>query len=101
MSGAAFAEVWFPASSWQLTTVCNSSSRGSDALFWPLWALGAHIFIQAKYDTHKIIIEKKEKNVGIGLNLFWGRSLPSGVALAVVCLSSGSPFLSVLVLLSK
>jgi hypothetical protein len=29
----------FPALTWQLTAICNSSSRDSDALFWPLWAL--------------------------------------------------------------
>jgi hypothetical protein len=36
---------WFPDSPCQLTTICDSSSRGSDALFWPLRALyiwGAH-----------------------------------------------------------
>lgn len=28
-----------PALTWQLTTVFNSSFRGSSSLFWPLWAL--------------------------------------------------------------
>ena len=32
----------FPAPTWQCTTICNSSSRGSGALFWPPWALQAH-----------------------------------------------------------
>jgi hypothetical protein len=27
----------------QLTTAYNSSSRGSNALFWPLWALYPHV----------------------------------------------------------
>ena len=31
--------VCFLAPVWQLRTICNSGSRGSDALFWPLWAL--------------------------------------------------------------
>ena len=41
---------WIPGTSQKLTTVCNSSSRGSDALFWPPWALhtcGAQTYIQA------------------------------------------------------
>ena len=32
------AGVLFPALMWQLTTACNSSSRSSDAFFWPAWA---------------------------------------------------------------
>jgi hypothetical protein len=35
-----------------LTTICNSSSKGSDALFWSLQALhayGANIYGQAKH----------------------------------------------------
>ena len=34
--------VQFPARTWWLTDICNSSSGGSDALCWPLWALHAH-----------------------------------------------------------
>jgi hypothetical protein len=31
---------WLPAPRW-LLTICNSSFRGSDALFWPPWVLHA------------------------------------------------------------
>lgn len=31
-----------PSTQWQLTTICNSSSRGSDALFRPLQVLPVH-----------------------------------------------------------
>lgn len=34
-------QAWFPASTWQLTSVCNSNSRGFGALFWLPWALHA------------------------------------------------------------
>jgi len=33
--------VQFPASTWQLTTICNSNVRGSSALFWLPRALNA------------------------------------------------------------
>jgi hypothetical protein len=33
----------FPSSLWWLSTLCNASSRGSDALFWPPQALGTHM----------------------------------------------------------
>lgn len=29
-------QIQLPAYTWQLTTTCNSSSRGFDTLFWPL-----------------------------------------------------------------
>lgn len=35
-------QVQFPAPTWQLTTTCNSTSRGSNALFWLPHALHAH-----------------------------------------------------------
>ena len=34
--------VQFPAPTWWLTAICSSSSRRSNALFWPLWALHTH-----------------------------------------------------------
>lgn len=40
-----------PSTTWQLTTVLNSSPRGCDILFWPLWVLHAHgaqTYMQAK-----------------------------------------------------
>jgi hypothetical protein len=50
-------------STWQLTIGCNSSPRGSDALFWHLLALHAHdtlTFRQAKHIySHKIKWKKK------------------------------------------
>lgn len=60
---------WMPRTPQRLATVCNSSSGGSDALFWPPWALyicGAQTYIQAgktliniKYNKSK---RKKLKN---------------------------------------
>lgn len=44
-------KVGFPAPTRHLTTVYSSSSRGSDARFWPLWAPRTHIvwaYMQAK-----------------------------------------------------
>lgn len=29
-------QIQLPASTWQLTTICNSGSGGLDTLFWPL-----------------------------------------------------------------
>lgn len=34
--------VWFPTPTRWLTTICNSTSRGSDTVFWPSWASGMH-----------------------------------------------------------
>ena len=42
----------FPPPPWQFITVCNSSSDGSDALFWPpreLHAHGAQACMQIKH----------------------------------------------------
>jgi hypothetical protein len=39
----------FPAPTWQVTTVCNSSSKKSSALFWPPWVLHA----RGAYTTYK------------------------------------------------
>ena len=38
----------FPASSWQLTAICNSSSKGYESIFSPLW-VPACADIQARY----------------------------------------------------
>jgi hypothetical protein len=35
-----------PGHLWQLTTICNSSSKESDALFWPSQAI--HVNVQTK-----------------------------------------------------
>ena len=35
--------IHFPAPTWWLTTVCNSTSRGSSALFWTLYAPGTYM----------------------------------------------------------
>ena len=52
-------QVQIPAHTWRLTTICNSSPRASDALFWLLGALhtwGVLTCMQAKHlYTHKII----------------------------------------------
>jgi hypothetical protein len=42
---------------WQLTTACNSSSRGYNTLFQPLWAPSAYMVLkhmQGNTHTHKI-----------------------------------------------
>jgi hypothetical protein len=44
---AALAEDRVSVSTWQLRTICNSSSRGSDALFWPPQAHNRSIDIYA------------------------------------------------------
>jgi hypothetical protein len=51
-----------------LTTACNSSSRGFDALFWPLRALTPYILIQ---DTHKFVKINKnfKENEGLRIQL--------------------------------
>lgn len=46
---------------WQLRNICNSRSRGFEALFWPQWALGIHVVYRRSTHTHKII--KKCKNI--------------------------------------
>lgn len=35
-------EVQFPATTWQITNISNSSSRRSNTTFWSLWAPGMH-----------------------------------------------------------
>jgi hypothetical protein len=34
--------VWFLTPTWWLTTLCNTSSRRYNMLFWPLWTLYTH-----------------------------------------------------------
>jgi hypothetical protein len=47
--------VWFQWPTWWLTTIRNTDSRGSDALFWPPWAPGRHIKHTGKRNhTHEI-----------------------------------------------
>lgn len=47
--------VQFPAPTWQLTTICYSSSKGSDNLFWSLWAPDMQVVNRhkSKQKTHK------------------------------------------------
>jgi hypothetical protein len=52
-------QVSFSAPVWWLANICNSSSRGSDALFWTLGALhshGAQTYMKAL--AHKIRMKK-------------------------------------------
>jgi hypothetical protein len=53
----------FLAPRWQLRTICNSNSRGSDALFWPPWVPQVHMLHRAacrqNTQTHKIKIKEK------------------------------------------
>lgn len=56
--------VWFPAPTWWLSTVCNSSSAQGDDLFSPPWTLhacGAQANMQVNTHTHKININKSLK----------------------------------------
>ena len=53
----AFSEnwVWFPAPTWQLRSIFNSRSKGSDCLLCPPWspyAHGAHRYWQANTRRH-------------------------------------------------
>ena len=42
--------VQFPALTWQLTTICVSSAKEQDAIFWPPWYIhGEQAFIQTKH----------------------------------------------------
>lgn len=36
------AQIWFPAPTWQLKTVCNSRFRSYDTLFWVLLTVDIH-----------------------------------------------------------
>jgi hypothetical protein len=49
-------QVQFPASTWQLTNICNSSSRESEAYFWPPKVLcinAVQIRMKANNNIHK------------------------------------------------
>lgn len=53
----------FSAPMQQLTTVCNCSSRRSNALFWPLWTpewMWSNMHVQANIYIHKIKINLQE-----------------------------------------
>lgn len=52
-----------PSTYWQLTTVCNSSSRGLDPVFWPPWALrtcGVQLYYQAKHLQYTQFLKMKK-----------------------------------------
>ena len=56
----------------RLSAICNYSSRGSNTLFWPLWAL--HTYVVQRYtcrhNTHHIHIKiVKLKNIDNGLQI--------------------------------
>lgn len=57
--------VWFLEHTMQLTTVHNSSSKRSDALFWPLWARGTHMVPgytpRQNTHTHKFSLKQNKK----------------------------------------
>jgi hypothetical protein len=61
------AQTWvpFPVPPWQLTAFCNSSSRGSNNLFWNLGALGqshvSNIEMQMNIHIYKLKIHKSLK----------------------------------------
>lgn len=58
-------EVGFPAFTWWLIIISNSSSRGPDTLFRPLQAPGTHVIHIYKHrqNTHKIKNSKKRKKL--------------------------------------
>ena len=63
---AVLTEDWilFLGSKWQLTTICDSSSKASSALFCPLQVLhphGTQTYMQANTSTHKIKMNKCSK----------------------------------------
>jgi hypothetical protein len=48
----------FPEPTWQLMTICNANSRGSNALFWSLWAPGMNVVqtdMQTNADTYSVL----------------------------------------------
>ena len=47
--------IQFSAPTWWFTTNCNSSSRESYVLFWPLWTSGTHIMHRHVYKIYKIL----------------------------------------------
>lgn len=53
-------QVWFLAPTWCFTTVCNSSFRASDFLFWPPWTPWVQTHMQATHHTHTIQKNKVE-----------------------------------------
>lgn len=75
------------APTWQLTTVCSLSSRGSDAFFWisdTRHACGIHICLQPRTHTHKSKILRKQNKTKLSspfsktvVGLPWGLWLPS------------------------
>lgn len=46
---------------WWLTTICHSGSRGSDILFWPLWAPGMHVVHRLQIDKTPMYIKNLAK----------------------------------------
>lgn len=44
---------------WQLATLCNSSSRGADAYFWPLQVPGTHVVRHACIPTNEHVYKIK------------------------------------------
>ena len=53
LSKFGWGKIQYPAPTWQLTTICNSRSRGSDAFFWPPRVPGTDMY------AGKILIHKK------------------------------------------
>lgn len=45
-------QVCFPTSTWGLTAVYDSNTRGSDVRFWPLWAPGLHVALKYTWRKH-------------------------------------------------
>lgn len=68
-------KVWFPAPRWWLTAVCNSSSRGTYAHFWPLQIPGtdaAHRHMCRKNTIHKDKIQLKHGHFYLDiLSIMW------------------------------
>ena len=60
-------QIPFPKPTQQHTTTCNSGSRGSDTLFWRLWAPGTHIAAHRDKTFQHIKIKQVSRIVSIHL----------------------------------
>ena len=59
----------FPEVIWQLTIVCNFSSRKFDAVFWPLWAPGTHVAHRHVYMKAKLVVYWKKKTCSFKVHI--------------------------------
>lgn len=77
---------------WQLTTVSNSSFRGSVALFWAPGAPGTHTYMQTKHHPHKDIFDWKMEEINQGHTVTNVRSWTDHRVKSICCSCRGSGF---------